>query len=178
MPCIERLLGMLLVSIWFSCWFPVVHVHWSCRSSKKLCQSLWLSGFICIKRMWKTKGGMFAWDKLNIRVNAPSPLLPQSSMQKGGHIFRSLWYQYIFYYHILVFHRNVSAIMLVPMLLYGTISMQTHDHFQSCFVSFVSMFCDSHTYNVRNSISDVTVTYLANTVIAVVGMPYSQAILH
>ena len=129
-------MGMLLVSIWFSCWFPVVHVHWSCRSSKKLCQSLWLSDFICIKRMWKTKGGMFARDKLNIQANAKEGIF---SGAYGTSIF--------FYYHI--FGVPISAMMLVPMLLYGTISMQTHDHFQFCFVSYASMFCDSYTYNVN-----------------------------
>ena len=29
-------------------------------------------------------GGAFARDKMNIRANTPSPLLPQSSVQKGG----------------------------------------------------------------------------------------------
>ena len=38
----------------------------------------------CQVRMWRTEGGTFAQDKMNIWANAPSPLLPQSSVQKRG----------------------------------------------------------------------------------------------
>ena len=33
---------------------------------------------------------MYARDEINIRANAPSPLLPQSSVQKGGTYFHEL----------------------------------------------------------------------------------------
>ena len=37
------------------------------------------------------EGGAYTQDKLNIRANAPSSLLPQGSVEKeGGRIFRSL----------------------------------------------------------------------------------------
>ena len=39
--------------------------------------------------------GVYSGDKLNIQANAPSPLLLQSSIQKGegeGMFFEDLWY--------------------------------------------------------------------------------------
>ena len=34
------------------------------------------------------KEGVYAQDELNVRANAPSPLMPQSSVQNGGAYFQ------------------------------------------------------------------------------------------
>ena len=53
------------------------------------------AAFIVIVNLACRNGGRGICE-LNIRANTPSPLLPQSSVQKqkGGHIFGSLWYVY------------------------------------------------------------------------------------
>ena len=42
--------------------------------------------------VWGMVGRAYVRDEINIRANAPSPLLPQTSMQKGERIFGSLRY--------------------------------------------------------------------------------------
>ena len=53
-------------------------------------------GHIQDSRLWVMEEGVYACDELNIRANAPSPFLPQSSVQNrvgwgvgGGHTFGS-----------------------------------------------------------------------------------------
>ena len=48
--------------------------------------------FACIQDYEERREGAYARDELNIRANAPSPLLSKSSVQKGGRIFGSLRY--------------------------------------------------------------------------------------
>ena len=47
---------------------------------------------VIVRIVWETVGRTYVQDKINIQANIPSPLLTQSSVQKGGCIFGSLRY--------------------------------------------------------------------------------------
>ena len=89
------------IGIFPLCKRPVVSVFWNIATVVaaeyivSLCIVWWLSKKaswfsdpselkLC-SQSWKTlMGCIYSWEKLNIWVNPPSPLLPQSSMQKPG----------------------------------------------------------------------------------------------
>ena len=49
-----------------------------------------IADFACIQGYKERREGVYVRDKLNIRANAPSPLLSKSSVQKGGAYFWEL----------------------------------------------------------------------------------------
>ena len=71
-------------------WFPIVHIQRSCHCFRKPRQSSWLSNLRVRTQTTRNVGGAYAWDKLNIRANAPSPLFSTSSMQKKEAYFWEL----------------------------------------------------------------------------------------